>query len=316
MIKNIYMNHNWGVLQEQKENGKSYIYKYESKAGAIKYPFIVREAAVLNGEPFFDIVTPRGEGGPLVLNKESDDLDVLYDLEFNIFCQKNNIIAEYIRFDPWNTDENFFSRVYNVKSHGFSYCHRLQEDFFMTQYSSKRRNQIRKAINNGVKIDFSQDSEKVKVLLELYKYTAEKHNISDYYTLDLEFLERYFEILKGNVYLGIAYWEDIPIAAAMFLNGGDIFHYHFSASHPDYTDLNAISLLLMEAAKVGQRDGCKLMDLGGATPGSGLEIFKRSLTKSDEIYPCYIGTKIRNKEIYNKLVELNGCNKDRFPEYR
>lgn len=316
MIKNIYMNHEWGKLQEKKEDGKSYLFKYESEAGRIEYAFIIREATVINGETFYDIVTPRGEGGPLILKKSSDDLVRLFDAEFDRFCQKQRIIAEYVRFDPWNTDETLFSEVYNISEHGYSYCHRLQEDFFMTQYSSKRRNQIRKAINCGIRVEINKDKEKLLYLLDLYNFTIKKHNISDYYLLDLDFLISYFDILKDQVYLGIAYLEDKPIAAAMFLYGGDIFHYHFSASHPDYTNLNAISLLLMEAAKMGQSQGCKLMDLGGATPGSGLEMFKKSMTKSDEIYPCYVGKKIRNKSIYDNLVELNGCNKEMFPEYR
>lgn len=316
MIRNIYMNQKWGVLQERKENGENCIFKYNSTAGKIEYSFIIRKAAVLNGETYYDIVTPRGEGGPLILCKKSDEVVNLFDVEFDKFCQENRIIAEYIRFDPWNTDETLFSEIYCISGHGYSYCHRLQEDFFMTQYSSKRRNQIRKAIKNDIRIDLENDRAKLEILLELYKYTVKKHAVSDYYILDMDFLNSYFDILEGKVYLGVAYLDEVPIAAAMFLNGGDIFHYHFSASHPDYTNYNGISLLLMEAAKVGQRAGCKLMDLGGATPGSGLEVFKKSMTQPDEIYSCYVGTKIRNKSIYNKLVELNGCNKEKFPEYR
>ena len=124
-------------------------------------------------------------------------------------------------------------------------------------------------------------------------------------------------MLGSRARLGFAYVDGVAISAGIFLNGGDVYHYHFSANHPDYTKLNAISYLLMEESKLAADEGCILMDLGSATPGSGLEKFKRSMVKDDGILPCYVGTKIRNKKIYDELVKQNGGPREGFfPEYR
>ena len=141
--------------------------------------------------------------------------------------------------------------------------------------------------------------------------------MSKYYIIDRDFLLEYPKTFGNKAKLGIAYYEDIPVAAGIFLNGGDIYHYHFSASHPDYLNMNAISLLLMEEAYLGAQEGCIMMDLGGATPGSGLEKFKKSLVRDSGTYRCYVGKKIRNNSVYDALVAERGISNTKFfPAYR
>lgn len=317
MVNTIYLHPSWGQLQQKKENGISECFHYESDAGEIIYSYIKRKAGIVNGITYFDIVTPRGEGGPIIIKQNSNTLVGEFDKSFSEYCNSNKIIAEYIRFDPWNTKSSDFSEIYTIEPHGKAYCHKLQEDFFMTQYSSKRRNQIRKAQSSGVTVILNVGDAGVDTFLELYHYVDEKHSIGDYYKLSKEFLQGYFGTFGDRVNLGFAYYEEKVIAAGMFLNGGDVYHYHFSASHPEYTNLNAISYLLMEEAKYGASQGCTLMDLGGATPGSGLEKFKTSMTRPAQILDCYVGKAIRNPPIYNALVDRCGGPHDgMFPEYR
>lgn len=317
MINTIYLHPLWGKLQQEKEQGKAEIFHFKSDSGEIIYPFIKRTAGLLNDVEYMDIVTARGENGPVIINLIEDTLIQEFNEAFQEYCRINNIIAEYIRFDPWNTEVEKFSQIYDVSNHGYVYCHNLQEDFFATQYSSKRRNQIRKAINSGVTLELEADWSKIDQFLELYQFTIDKHSVSSYYLIDKIFLNQYKNILGNRARLGFAYIKDVPIAGGIFLNGGDVFHYHFSASHPDFMQLNAISYLLMEEGKIGANEGCSIMDLGGATPGSGLEKFKRSMVKEKGILQCYVGTRIRNKEIYDSLVLQNGGpRKGYFPEYR
>ena len=317
LINTIYLNPRWGSIQEEKEGGISEVFCMNTENGQIKYPFIKRYAGEVNKNIYYDIVTARGECGPIVLSEKSSELYIEFNEMFQKYCEEQSIIAEYIRFDPWNTNAKSFNKIYTLSAHGFAYCHRLQEDFFMTQYSSKRRNQIRKAQKSNVEIDTDVKWDRIGDFLELYKFTKEKHDVSSYYNLDKDFINRYKEELQNNVKLGLAYYQGKIIAGGLFLNGGDIYHYHFSASDPDFLELNAISLLLFEEAKKGAELGCSIMDLGGATPGGGLEKFKISMVKNDGIIPCFVGTKIRNKSAYDALVEQNGSAQEGyFPAYR
>ena len=317
MMSTIYLHLVWGQLQEGKEHGDAKCFHYCAEAGEVIYPFIKRTAGTVAGTLYFDLVTPRGESGPVILSKNREMLVEEFNKSFQEYCETNNIVAEYIRFDPWNTNPADFSGIYCVEPYGKTYCHKLQEDFFATQYSSKRRNQVRKAMNSGLTLALDVGAGGIDAFLELYHYTAEKHRISDYYELSKEFLQNYFTMLGSKVRLSFVCYADTLIAAGMFLNGGDVYHYHFSASHPNYTNLNAISYLLMEEAKFAAFQGCKLMDLGGATPGSGLEKFKSSMTKPEQIMGCFVGKSIRNQQIYDALVEQRGgARVGFFPAYR
>ena len=316
LIRSIYLAPNWGKLQERKEDGPAKIFYYRSDSGTVMYPFIMREAGEIDGTTYYDIVTARGEGGPVITEEKSADIYKEFNTAFNDYCTQNNIIAEYVKFDPWNTDAAKFSEFYDISRHGYCFCHKLQEDFFKTQYSTKRRNQIRKAINSGIRIETDADWKYLDNFLKLYEYTVSKHSVSNYYLLDNDFLANYKPILQDRAKLGLAFYQDKLIAAGIFLNGGDVYHYHFSASDPEYTDLNAISLLVYREAQLGADEGCTIMDLGSAIEGSGLEKYKKSMVREDGIIPAFVGKKIRNKNIYNALIEKNGRSKDGFfPEY-
>ena len=317
LIKTIYLDPLWGNVQQSKEDGEVDCFRFNNQNGTIMYPFIKRYAGEVQGTRYYDIVTARGECGPIVIEGNSAALYSDFNEEFQKYCDEEHIIAEYIRFDPWNTNPMCFADIYNLSSHGYAYCHKLQEDFFATQYSSRRRNQIRKAIKSGVDIVVDANWDNIPKFMDLYDFTVSKHEVSEYYLLDENFLNGYRDLLGGKVKLGLAYYHGELVAGGIFLNGGDVFHYHFSASHPDYVKLNAISLLLFEEAKKGAEEGCAIMDLGGATPGSGLEKFKQSMVKQDGIIPCFVGTKVRNQEVYNALVDqCGGVQKGFFPAYR
>ena len=145
-LKSIYYDMNWNKLQEKKEQGEAITYILENKNGKIEYPFIKRVASSLDGKIYYDLVTARGQGGPRILsvvnkNKLIED----FKIYFQRYCEKEDIIAEYIRFDPWIDNFSDFSDIYKIFSDGNIYCNNLTEDFFKNQYSSSVRNKIRKA---------------------------------------------------------------------------------------------------------------------------------------------------------------------------
>ena len=83
----------------------------------------------------------------------------------------------------------------------------------------------------------------------------------------------------------------------------------------EYGNLSANNLILHTAATWGKENNKKALHLGGAFTES-LFRFKHEFTKNG-IYDYYVGTKVRNKEIYDKLVEKKGnANRDFFPAYR
>jgi len=319
-IKSIYANEQWVIIQEKKENGQGITYKYKNGNNIIIYSFIKREAGVIDGVQYYDILTARGESGPRIekYNGENISRFVLeFHKDFDNYCIEHNIIAEYVRFDPWNDQCEYFKERYSISYYGDLYCNNLTVDFFMMEYSPQKRTDIRKAQNKSIEIKFDFKGETLDGFLELYDNTVRKYSLGSYYYLEKEFLVGYFKILKDQVFIVNAIYEGVVISSAVFLLGEDIAHYHFSGSDPEYRSLQSNSLIIYEASIHAKKLGKKLMDLGGAKKGSPLESFKSSFIKKVEPYHYNVGTRICNNSIYTKLVEIVGGPREGFfPEYR
>ena len=320
-MESIYIDKNWNKLQEKKENGQACEYIYEDINGKITYPFIMRKTQRINEIEYYDIVTARGESGPRITKMEGNKSELLIGFKENFqeYCRKKKIIAEYIRFDPWNNGFEDFKNIYQFFSSGNIYCNDLTKDFFLEEYSSSVRNMVRKAEKSEVKVEFDFKGETVDDFLKLYKYTVEKYDISDYYKIDKDFIKDYFLKLKDKVFIVNAYINNEIISTAIMLEGKDIMHFHFSATNPEYRNLQPNTYLLYKTELYAQQKGKKLFDFGGATPNSNLEKFKFNFInkKQEKLYRYIVGVKIQNKEIYEELVKRRGeRHEGYFPEYR
>lgn len=317
-MESIYLDDRWLDLQAQKEEGIAEIYTLKCEYGEIKYTYIKRVAGIIDNITYYDIFTERGLIGPIIKNSSNDELLLEeFRKDFESYCLKNNIIAEYIRLDPWIEKNQMFANIYNEFSSGKIYSNDLTIDFFNEEYSSKCRNFIRKTMKSDIEMKVDYTGETINEFLELYNNTKDKYNISSYYELNEEFLKSYFEILKDKVCIVNAFYENVLISSTILLFGKDIGHYHFSANNQEYK-LRQMNYLLYFCADLCKEKGMKLFDLGGATPNSGLEAFKiQFVHKKEPIIIIYkILTKIQNQKIYDKLIQINGKNEKYFPAYR
>lgn len=313
---------NYVNLFLQVDEGDGYgIYRYKHQDGTVLYPYIKRLAPALDNTKYYDIITPRGFNGPLVVDKKNNDLSKLVDdfnVDFQNYCEKENIITEYIRFCPWEHNAETFSKYYDLLDNHSTVAIDLSvNDILMEEIDSKRRNQIRSAIKKGVKIEFDFEGKTVENFYKLYQNTIAKNNIGAYYDFSLDFLKDHFKYLKGNVWIANAIVDDEIISSSFVFLCGNNLHYHLSAN--DYTKnaYNGNSLLLYELAKFGKALGCKYFHLGGVgVAEKSLMDFKLSFTKKG-VFPFYVSRKVRNQEVYDKLVKKYAKeNSNYFPAYR
>lgn len=284
------------------------------------YPFIKRKAGIVDGIQYFDLVTPRGECGPWIEKCDASKIKVLVDAfneEFNEYCIQENIVAEYIRFNPWRNDCKHFSSIYDIGFYGYVYCNNIMHDFFKVEYGSRVKKAIKKAKKYGVKISFNKGSNSIEDFLNIYDFTAKKYKISNYYALDKSILKKYCETFPDEtVFVKAVYKGEITSMLVMLL-GEDIVHYHLAGSNPEYNYLQGNSLMMYEAALYAAQKGKKLFDFGIVTLGSSVETFKINFIDRSGKHSVALGTKVRNKEIYYTLVEQAGeVRKGYFPAYR
>lgn len=299
--QDIYYSRDYCLLS-QNESNEARMFVYEDENGNIAlYPFM---KTLINQsifkEPYYDIETAYGYGGPITstLNEE-----FLLDFEkaFLTYCEKENIIAEFIRFHPLLHNQTIFKKrievIHNRVTVWLDLTKSLDE-IWMNQISTQNRNTIRKCEKNGLSIEVS---DKYEVFVEIYEQTMQKVNADTFYF----FGETYYQELKNNenmVLLCVKKDTEI-IAAAVFMCYGEYCHYHLAGSKREYLKLAPNNLLLWEAIKFAKNKGCKKFHFGGGLTNSTEDnLFRFKSRFSKDYADFYIGKRVHNKAIYDVLI--------------
>lgn len=317
----IYENNGEGILKN---------FSLNSKHGKVYYNFLLREIKYSVGnEKYYDIITPYGYGGPLFLNYSTKEnlkqLIIEFKDKFEKYCSENKIVSEFVRFHPLIKNYLFMDNYMEISYiRDTVYMNLDSEEQIWQDITSKCRNMIRKAEKNDIKIELDNSKEALQSFIRLYKITMDKNKATSYYYFKDDFFHDTFSLLKGNIYIFNAKYENKIISSALIMKYNEFAHYHFSGSDIEYLKLASNNLLLYKAALWAYKNGCKYFHLGGGYLGNNDNLFKfkKSFSKNN-IVNFYIGKKIHNKLVYDKLVEewqkMKGnhdSNINYFPLYR
>ncbi len=276
---------------EYKEDNNVFINK------TIKRP-ILNIGNIKINDGFYDLETAYGYGG---FYTNSDDKLFLKNAmqKYEIKCKEEKIIAEFIRFHPFNTfsqnhnsflDINLYDRDVVVKD--------LTQDIFKS-YPSKVRNTVKRS-REKVTIN---ESENIKKFVELYNATMLKNGAGDFYFFDDKYYEKLLQDNSNKLY-EVTYQDEI-VAMGFFMYGNDICHYHLSANTDISYSLNSNYALLDYVFNIAKEKGLKYFLLGGGTTTDEYDsLFKFKKKFSKELKPFYISGKIYNNEVYDKYNNL------------
>ena len=116
----LYFNPNYAKVYKDID-GDSDTFVFDSPFGKIIYTYILRKIKwLIDGQTYYDIVTPYGYGGPYCENVSNmQQLMVAYREAFTKHCQENNIICEFHRFHLFdNVDfrENYWGETIELSA--------------------------------------------------------------------------------------------------------------------------------------------------------------------------------------------------------
>jgi hypothetical protein len=232
--------------------------------------------AKIAGSRYFDIQSPYGYGG---LIASSDDRPFLSQVwsEQAAWCQDNKVMVAFIRFHPILKNWQYFQgEVFDDRQ---TVWLDLTSDNLLMSYSTRARTAIRKALKNGLRVEWWDSKEFLPVFLNIYNETMKKLNAENMYYFSLKYYQTMFS--WDQTRLAVCRMNHDIIAAAVFLVGPGIIEYHLAAATSLGKKLSAHNLLIQEAALYGQKAGCKIMHLGGGTdpaPDNPLLFFKSSFS--------------------------------------
>ncbi len=270
---------------------------------------------------YFDIITPYGYGGVDIVGEKDEKLLKYFFDEFHKYCVDNNIISEFLRLNPLTNNYELYKNTdYEILNISKTiYMEIENEEQIWNNMKSGCRNKIRKAQKNGLVIKSGFSIEMFKEFVNLYNETMKRDNATDYYFFSQNFFDSIYNNMKNNANIYTVYYEGKAINSLIAIYNGENANYHLSGSDSNYMNLGANNLSLYEVAKDLCNKGYKKFHLGGGYGGdnSPLLEFKKSFNRNGELN-FYIGKKVWNQEIYDKLCVIKNVDKNEtfFPAYR
>lgn len=321
----LYFDKNYGKLYEKVENAKAEIFEFESEDGKISNQFMIRPIPEkVDGKTYYDIVTPYGYGGPVITELKGDKENLLREFEnkFSSYCIDNDVVSEFVRFHPIIENALDFEKMYSPTYMRKTLITKLdEEDVIQKQISKSARKNIRQAQNKGVTYKITENPDNIDVFKKVYYSTMDRNNATDYYYFDDEYFANMLKFYKENLILIEAIFEEKTIAAGLYFIYNDIIHIHLSGTLTEYLYLSPAYILRYALILWGieHNNQYKLIHHGGGRSNSqedALYLFKKNFAKIYDV-DFYIGKKIWNKEIYDKLCEMKNVKDDGFfPAYR
>ena len=323
--QDIYFDENYGKLYEHIEHGTMEIFSYECEdGGKISNQFIKREIPItIADEKYYDIVTPYGYGGPIIVEHSKDDKKLVkaYEESFKTYAEKKHIVSEFVRFHPVINNAQDFKEVYHPaymrKTLGTNLNY---DDPVASDFSKSCRKTIRQVLKSGVSYEIVQNPEDFTDFKRVYYSNMDRKNATDYYYFGDEYFELIKKYFKDKVILVKAIYEDKVIAAGLYFIYNKKIHIHLSGTDTEYLHLSPAYILKYATAIWGKENGYQTIHYGGGltnSPEDTLYLFKRKFAQTTD-FDFYIGKKIWNEAIYGKLCEIKQVEKDGefFPAYR
>lgn len=322
MSLDIYYDSAYCKLYERINDGKIIEFLLECEYGVIKSIFLKRQIKTEGFEKYYDICTPYGYGGPIILEcNDKDKLLEKYHESMKVYCKENNIVSEFIRFHPIYGNAIYFTEIYDVEFSRKTIGTNLRDydDPVQCEFSKNMRKEIRKAVRNGVQARVL-NPENLDNFKKLYYEAMNRNSAEDFYYFDNEYFDEILMNLNTKIIVIELEVENKVIASELYFTAGDIMHAHLLGSGQELLDYNAGGLLEATAAQWGKEHGYRFIHHGGgrtADETDSLFTYKKKFGKNTQ-FDFYLGKKIWNPEIYNLLCEKSNIKNtvSFFPAYR
>ena len=227
---------------------------------------------------------------------------------YDEYCRESHIVTDFIRFHPLLGNhchlESFEPEaVRPIRNYVWVDLEQSPEELWTRSYSSKNRQNIRRALNHGVHVRQAATGEDYRAFVALYLSTMSRLSAGSYYF----FSEPYFAALErlvadhGKILLACI--DNEIVAACVFLKYGRYAHYHLGANSERGRGTAAANLLMHQGILWAHENEATKMHLGGGTTGAANDTLLRfKAGYSSRTVPFYVGRRIHDESTYHWLV--------------
>jgi len=323
----IYFSTSYGKMCELVDEGVCCRFDLNNAHGHVINQFIKRPVPFLiDGVQYYDIVTPYGYGGPIIV--QTNDRKALvedYGKEFARYCAENNIICEFIRYHPILKNSEDFESIYQntYSRHTVGTNLKDYDDPVQSEFTKSARREVRKGEKAGVRCIVNVNPADLSIFRTLYEETMDRNHAGTMYY----FPDAYYKMLTNELRDSLleiqAVIENEVIASEIYFISDGIMHAHLLGSNNRLLEIGGGAILEATAARWGKENQYRYIHHGGgrsSDPEDPLYLYKKKFGKNTQ-FDFYVGKKIWDQKLYDKAVSIwtakgSVKNPSYFPLYR
>ena len=296
---------------------EAFIWHFSRNGMHFAYPFIKTPVVIGDLElPYSDISSVYGYTGPIATTQDTTFLKEAWQA-FDEEAARQNIVAEFTRFSPFNKNEIFAHPQTSVIANRTLAASYLPEsrELLIASLGSKTRNMLRKAEREGLTARQLDLPENLPAFRLLYDETMLRNHAPEFFLYDDTYWHHLLSLGKNGLKLFGAFAGEKMVAASMAISNGKSGLYHLGASLTEFAKLGAGNLSIFSMSQGLMDCGVTFINMtGGRTDHAEdpLLLFKRSNANATVTF--HIGKRILNPDAYNyiatKWQQLNGVSPD------
>ncbi|WP_051237773.1 GNAT family N-acetyltransferase [Lacticigenium naphthae] len=320
---NLYFNEKYGKLYKTHEKATTDTFCFKNKYGEITNMFLKKEIPYkIDKQIYYDIFTPYGFGGPVIMSTTDKDKLVRDYLEaFSSYCIKKNIVSEFVRYHPIENDDirsKFNGKVERIGKQIIRNLHEPSEK----NISKRMLKYYKKNIKEGMEVIFDDTGDYLDDFLEIYYSTMDRNNADEYYYFKRSFFENIHKELKDHFFYTHIFMDGTMIASGLILYDKVYAYAFLGGTREGFYECNSNVNVEIETIKRLKEKNISYYLLGGGHKGEdGIYQFKKKFAKNSD-YDYYVGKKIHHNDVYKKMVKrrfkmnVDQVDTSFFPVYR
>ncbi|MCI8483529.1 MAG: GNAT family N-acetyltransferase, partial [Lachnospiraceae bacterium] len=248
---------------------------------------------------YFDLITPYGYGGFFSENEFPEDFYKVYEA----YCREKGYVCEFVRFELFYGYEKYFEGETECRTHNVVRNLQISLEDMCMDFEHKVRKNIKKAVRNGLEMMVEESTDHLEDFLRIYYETMERTGADRQFYFSENFFRTISQMKENMVYFYVLY-EGKIIAAELVLYGAENAYSYLGGTDREYFALRPNDFLKYEMMKWLKEKGLKNFVLGGGYGADdGIFRYKKSFAPNG-IADFYIGRKIFDEELYQRLVEM------------
>jgi hypothetical protein len=294
--------------------------------GAVLFPFILRPIDGSSGS-LWDVTSAYGYGGAYMWGVEASATASVFWPAFDRWALDRGVVSEFIRFGLFADALLPYPGTRRERQTNIIVPLEPDDESIWMSFDHKVRKNVKKAERSGVTIEVDESGCRLDEFLEIYMGTMDRREARSSYYFPREFFETLNHGLAGNLVYFFAVHLGRVISAELVLVSAHSVYSFLGGTEGESFALRPNDLLKYHVIKWAKRRGKKHFVLGGgATPGDGIERYKRAFAPTGDV-PFETGERIIDAESYGQLAQRRrellesqlvewSTVSDFFPQYR